>query len=192
MTRPVLFIGGIPTAGKSTLAVQLAAECDGVVIHLDNWREELRNDPALAGWVDFFWNQDEAAYWRDANPDDEWRHMVDQQEALWPSLSARLKQAIYAKPTIVEGVSILPHFIATDFPGVPGLFLLGESLEDTLKRNRERPRWSQDPAHQEYEARAFFEWEGPRLQAEADAYGYPAFRSQVQALEEARRFLTGG
>ena len=77
------FISGIPASGKSYLVAKIAKAIGILHIEIDEWQEEMKNDPELKKWVNFFWDQDEAEYWRTTNCDKQWENLNNQPEALW-------------------------------------------------------------------------------------------------------------
>jgi len=135
------FITGIPTAGKSHLAKKISESLGMSFIKIDDWRDELQRDPILKEWVDFFRNKNEEEYWQITSPDQEWEDLRNQSEALWPAILKKIKETQYLdRPTIFEGVNILPHLAHRDLD-FPGIVMLGDSFEVVLERNKQEPRW---------------------------------------------------
>lgn len=182
-----VFISGIPTAGKSYLATQIGDEFDVHVEKLDDFREEMKNDPELEPWVNYYWNKDPRKY---AQKDCQlqWDDLVAQSEAFWPATKAYMEQKMQEHDAIVfESVNLLPH-LAIDL-SFSGVYLLGESLEQTIDRNKREPRWSKEEDIQEREARHFYLCEGPRYKHEAEKYGFLTFVSPDEAKVELIRLL---
>ncbi|MDP1629613.1 MAG: hypothetical protein Q8L57_03265, partial [bacterium] len=71
------FISGIPASGKSYLAGKVAKSTGALHFEIDDWREKFRKDKN-ADWVDFFWNKNEAEYWRDTSCKEHWNNVVKQ------------------------------------------------------------------------------------------------------------------
>ncbi len=163
-----LFITGIPTSGKSYLAEKLAETVGGIVIYLDDLRENLSQDEKYRAWVNFYLDQDEKTYLTSTSSDDQWENLKKQSEAIWPA--------------IFECVNILPHLARRDL-NFPGVVLVGKTLEETLRRNKEDPRWGKTEELQELEANMFFMVERPRYKAEGEKYGYPVFESADEAYD---------
>lgn len=187
-----LFITGIPTAGKSFLAQQLAKETGGLAVCLDDLRSVLASDERYRAWVRFYADQDERAYYADHDADERWHDLVAQSEALWPAFLQAI--ALYRNmtvPVIFESVNLLPHLLRRDFPDDPGLALVGTTYEAVFERNCQAPRWGMTAELQALEAHEFFDDERPRYIAEAKKYGYPVFESSDAALPTARKFISG-
>lgn len=177
------FIGGIPASGKSYLAEKVAKAIGAIHVDIDEWREEMKNDPKLKQWVDFFWNKDEEEYWRVTSCEKHWENLKRQSEALWPAIMKKIAIIIKSqKPAIFEGVNILPH-LAKDL-GFPGIFLLGESFQAIFKRNKKDPRWGQTEKLQKKESEIFYKCEGPMYKKESRKYGFKTFRSPIEAGKE--------
>ena len=89
---------------------------------------------------------------------------------------------------IFEGVNILPHLARKDL-NFEGIFLLGESFEKILQRNKQDPRWGQTQELQTKEAQAFYNCERPKYKQEAEKYGFKTFTNPEQAEEELLRLI---
>lgn len=178
-----LFITGIPTAGKSYLGKKLAEITGGLHLNLDDLREGLVNDERYKKWVNFYLDQDEYAYLTQTSPEKQWQDLINQSEALWPAFLAEIeKHQNDSRLVIFESVNILPHLAKRDLK-FPGIVLVGESLEETLNRNIESPRWGDTLELQKLEAKSFFNIERPYYKAEAEKYNYPVFEKADRALE---------
>ncbi len=133
------FVSGIPASGKSYLVRRVAGATGALHIEVDDWREKFRKDKLVA-WVDFFWNKDEAEYWKNTDCEKHWKSIVKQSEALWPEIVSKIRGVIkLGKPAIFEGVNILPHLAYRDLD-FNGIVLLGESFDTILERNKQDPR----------------------------------------------------
>ncbi len=178
-----LFITGIPTSGKSYLARILAEKIDGVVVLLDDLREDLAKDNRYKKWTDFYWNKDEKEYLTKTPANEQWNNLVAQSEGLWPAFLEKINNYIAeTRPVIFECVNILPHIAKRDID-FPGIVLIGYSLEETFERNKKDPRWGKTKELQELEAKAFFSIERPRYKSEAEKYGYIVFEKADDAIE---------
>lgn len=184
-----IFIGGIPASGKSYLARKLCDETGAFYFSIDNLREEMSKDPKLEYWTNFYWNLNEDDYYKTTSCEGQWRNLVNQSEAFWPRILAEINKIKEShKSAIFEGVNILPHLAKKNL-GFPGIFLLGESVEQIFERNKLSPRWGQTESLQRIEAEAFFKCEGKMYQQEAEKYGYKTFRDSRLAEDEIRRLL---
>ncbi len=182
-----LFITGIPAAGKSYLAKKIAKATDAAHFDIDEWREDMRKDPELDKWVQFFWNKDEEKYWDQTSCLEHWQNLKNQSEAIWPAIVARINDVKKsAQSAIFEGVNILPHLAAKDLD-FSGVCLIGESEEVIFERNKKAPRWGNTEALQRKEAKIFFNCEGPIYKKEAEKYGIKVFSLVGEAEEELMR-----
>ena len=183
------FISGIPASGKSYLAAKIAKAIGILHVEIDEWQEEMKNDPELKKWVNFFWDQDEAEYWRTTNCDKQWENLKNQSEALWSATLKRIKDIQNSgKPAIFEGVNILPHLASQDLD-FEGIILLGESFEKILERNEQNPLWGQTKELQRMEAEAHYNCERLKYKAEAEKYGFKIFADPKKAEEELLKIM---
>ena len=135
MTMSRLFITGIPTSGKSYLAKKLARQNGGIVVSLDDLREKLAQDQKYKRWTNFYLNKNELEYLTKTSPKEQWKNLVAQSEGLWSAFMAEIeKYQKESKLVIFESVNILPH-LAYKYLNFTGLVLVGQSFDETLKRN---------------------------------------------------------
>ena len=185
-----LFVTGIPTAGKSSLAKKLAEEVGGICVSVDDIREELSEDERYKRWVNFFLDQDEKNYYTTTTYDEQWKNLVAQCEGLWPAIVTELVQYEGEdRPVIFEGVNLLPHLAHRDLQ-IPGIVIIGRSLEEIFVRNKREPRWGVTEELQKLEADAFFNGERPHYREDAHRYGYPVFETSEEAWATAIKILT--
>lgn len=190
MDKKRLFITGIPTAGKSYLAKKLAKEIGGTCVSIDDVREELSTDDRYKKWVNYYLDQDEKTYYTTSTYDEQWKNLVNQSESLWPGILDKISQySNENRPIIFEGVNILPHLAHRDLK-IPGIVIIGQSLEETFERNKKEPRWGNTEELQKLEADAFFNGERLHYKKEAEIYGYPIFETAEEAWVTAIKILT--
>jgi hypothetical protein len=189
MNKKRLFITGIPTAGKSYLAKKLAEEVGGVCVSVDDMREGLSKDERYKKWINYYLDQDEKIYYTTTTYDEQWKNLVAQSEGFWPGILAGLAQYTDEdKPVIFEGVNILPHLAHRDLQ-IPGIAIIGRSLEETFERNKKEPRWGATEELQKLEADAFFNGERPHCKDDAEKFGYPVFETPDEAWATAIQIL---
>jgi len=179
-----LFITGIPTAGKSTLAKMLAEKTGARVGDGDAARYALKDDPRYAAAVNFYLDQDEARYYATTTPEQRWANLVRQSETVWPGLREWIEReggAAGDAPVVFEGVNLLPDLVARDFPGTPTCVIVSGSREEVAARLAAKPRWG-ELEMQAHEAAEFFLEQVPRYHAEAGRHGFPVFESADAAL----------
>lgn len=184
-----VFIGGTPAAGKSYLAKKISEQIRVLHLDLDTLREKMAQDRKLAYWVNFFLNQDEEKYLKEISCEEHWKNLVQQSEAFWPTILKKIKGVMeFNKSAIFEGVNILPNLAKRDLD-FPGIFLLGESVEQIFERNMKNPRWGQTEQLQKLEAELFFNCDRPKYKEEAEKYGYKTFDNSDEAEEEMLKLL---
>ncbi|MDB4991910.1 MAG: hypothetical protein JWL75_155 [Parcubacteria group bacterium] len=184
-----LCITGMPTAGKSTLARRLIDTLRGTAIHLDDFREELRTDERYAKWAKFYLDQDLETYYTTTTPEDEWKNLVAQSEAIWPAFLEYMDS--FAEETglvVFDCVNLLPHLVTADTE-FPCIVLIGTSYEETLERNKKDPRWGSTEKELELNTKSFFYVERPRYLEEAKKYNCPVFETSDQAYPTALELL---
>src|SRR3989344_2845846 len=70
------FISGIPASGKSHLASKIAKEIGIQHFTIDDWWKEMKDDPKLKKWVDFFWNKAKEKYGSTTNCEKQWENIL--------------------------------------------------------------------------------------------------------------------
>jgi len=184
-----LCITGMPTAGKSTLTRKLAEETGGIGLFLDDFREELASDERYRKWVNFYIDQDLEIYYTTTDPEDQWRNLTTQSEALWPAFLEMMDSyAEETRPVIFECVNLLPHLVTRDTP-FPCVVLIGRTYEETLERNRKEPRWGSTERELELNSRSFFYVERPKYLDEGKKSNCPVFETPDEAYETALGLL---
>ncbi len=183
---PRICITGIPTAGKSTLAQNIADETNGIVLATDVIRKELVTNPIYEPWVNFYREKDPYEYYTNTNPKEQWKTLYDQSVNIWPGILEVINHyKDEQKLVIVEGVSALPELIHRDL-GWPCLVLVNNSLEETHRRNKIKPRWGiKDPETLLLNSKGFYSIEGPEYIKQAKEFGYPVFDNN----EAARKYI---
>jgi len=183
------FIGGIPAAGKSYLAEKLSGELKISHHNIDEWREELASNPEIEPWVNFYWNKDEKGYYAKTSCEEQWKNLTKQSEVFWPVLKKKMLEIVTSKqPAIFECVNILPH-LAKELP-FSGVYLLGNTFEEILERNKREPRWGNTEELQRMEAESFFYCERKWYKKEAEHFGFKTFTNSEDAEKELRSLLT--
>lgn len=183
------FISGIPTAGKSYLARNVARKTNAIHVEVDTFKAKMRKNQNLREWVDFFWNKNEAEYWRTVTPQKHWHNLVKQSEAFWPTILEEIHRIQKdGRSAIFEGVNILPHLAYQDLD-FPGIVLLGESEQTVLDRCKKSPRWGKTDKLQKKEAKWYFIHEGEMYRKEGNKYGYKVFTNISEAELELTRLM---
>lgn len=184
-----VFISGIPASGKSFLAKKIAEKTNSFHLDIDTLRSEMAKDTKLEPWVSFYWNKDERKYLTETSCEEKWSNLVKQSEAFWPFIVKKIEEIKSIHDlAIFETVNILPHLAFKDLD-FPGIFLLGESLEQIHERIKMSPRWGNTKELQKLEAETFFNCERENYKKEAEKYGFKAFTNSGVAEEELSRLL---
>lgn len=184
-----IFITGIPTSGKSFLAKKLADIVGGEVVSTDKMREEMSKDSRYKKWVDFYLDKDEKEYYTTTSPEEQWKNLVDQSEAMWPYILNKILSYESDKPVIFEGVNILPH-LAKKYLPFEGVVLIGKSKEDIFDRVKKDHRWGNTEELWTLETNSFFEVERPKYKEEALKYDYQVFETSDDALLFCNKLLS--
>ncbi|MDP2683880.1 MAG: hypothetical protein Q8P20_02375 [bacterium] len=181
-----VFVSGPPTAGKSHLVNEFITQSDYDILHikLDDLREDLKNDPNMNKWVNFFRNLDPTKYWQKNTPEDHIKNIIMQARALWPEILIKMKQKMHSdKQIIFEGVSVIPE-LASKFLDFPGFYLVPTDVETIYNRLLAHSRWGKTNDLKRKEAIAFYE-EGKKLFGDnAREYGYKVFTDSDEAALE--------
>lgn len=183
-----VFISGIPTAGKSYLAIKLARITGLPHVDLDTFRKGMKKDSKLEKWVNFYQKQDPYNYYIRTSCEKQWKNLKKQSEALWPTLHGEIKSQSKKGPAIFDGVNLLPHLVKADLK-FKGIYLLGKSYKTTLTRLKEKPRWGKTLKSQKAQTKSFIECENKWYKNEADKYGYKSFNSSTKAEKELLRMI---
>lgn len=184
-----IFIGGVPASGKTYLAKKVAEQTGAFHFDLDTLRKEMTNNPKLKYWVDFFFNLDEEKYLKETSCEKHWENLVKQSEAFWPTILKKVNEIKKShESAIFEGVNILPHLAKKTFD-FPGIFLLGESFNQILERNKKNPRWGRTEELQEKESELFFNCDRQKYKEEAEKYRYKTFDNFIAAEQEMLKLL---
>ncbi|MGB0886270.1 MAG: hypothetical protein ACPGR5_07575 [Chitinophagales bacterium] len=183
-----IFITGIPTAGKTFLANKIAKKTGSIHIKIDDLRKEMIEQKSLKTYVNFFLNKNEKEYWENITPEKHWQNIIEQSEAFWPFILAKIKEyKNLEKAIIIEGVNLLPHLVKD--LNISGIVLLGESEESTFSRLKANPRWGNSEELLSEEAKWFYNIEGEKYKKEAEKYNFKCFKKKELAENEITKML---
>jgi 2-phosphoglycerate kinase len=123
-SRTIILVGGMPTAGKSTIAQGLSGQLSLPWISTDHVRIIMREVVNRSEYPRLFNPKD---YLENMAPHEIVQLKIDQAETIWLAVK-RLIQDDYTwrKGFIVEGVNILPRLVHRDFqsdPHIKAVFL---------------------------------------------------------------------
>lgn len=118
MKKQIILVGGMPTAGKSTIAKNLSEHLSlpwistdqiGIMMRAVATRE---NHPELFTWEDY----DGFEYLNQFTSDEIADNEFAKGEAVWPGVRKLIKEDhSWKNGFIIEGDDVLPHLVAKDF-----------------------------------------------------------------------------
>lgn len=179
--KQVILIGGAPTTGKSTVAKFLSEKLGIPCISTDDVREQMREklDPAKNPAL-FKAAQYSAEEFLNTFTAQEIVNIEREEgEVVWNEIRKTIDRSEEdGESIIIEGVAVLPHLVARDFPAVEyvrSLFLVDNDLDRIRKVVFSRGLWddahtySDDVKEKEVEwAAVFNSW----LESEAKKFGF--------------------
>jgi 2-phosphoglycerate kinase len=118
MTKQIILIGGMPTAGKSTLAENLSKHLNLPWISSDQIGQVMRGVASKEQYPTLFtWeNYDGFQYLNKYTADEIANNEFAKGEAVWPGVRKLIKEDYtWNDGFIIEGDDILPHLVAQDF-----------------------------------------------------------------------------
>jgi len=181
MNRKIILIGGMPTAGKSTIARALADHFGIPWISTDQIREIMTVAtspglrPSLFEAVDYTAEQFLEKY----SPEEIAQLEYRQGEDVWDGIKCIINDWTWTKGCVIEGVSILPKMIAAEFKNEADFhaFFISDTDGDRLRDavyNRglfaEADKYSDDVKDKEIEWVRIFD---NIIRREAEEHGYP-------------------
>ncbi len=172
----VILVGGMPTAGKSTLAATLSDHLNlpwistdqiGIVLRAVASRE---THPDLFRWEDYREQQS----FRGLTADRIVANELAKSEDSWLGVRKLIQEDYtWDDGAVIEGVDILPHRVARDFPDsdvVRAVFIGDEDPGRVRAAVRERDAFTFWDEEKEVEWVLKF---GQRVRSEAEQYGFP-------------------
>ncbi len=136
----VIFLGGAPMVGKTTVARIIASRLQYGCISSDDIGAGIAamTDSTSHSAFHYMKGRDFREYYITSSKDDLIRDINKQHEALWPALLTLFRNhSTWDTPTLIEGWALRPSYVSQLSGDISGLFLLSD---DTLLE--ERPRSS--------------------------------------------------
>ena len=119
MSKQIILVGGMPAAGKSTVAENLSKQLNLPWISTDQIGQIMREvatremHPELFTWEDY----DVMNYLNEYSADQIADNEFAKAESVWPGVRKFVKDDYtWHNGFIIEGDDILPHLVARDFP----------------------------------------------------------------------------
>lgn len=190
MSRRVVLIGGAPTVGKSTVAQMVARELDLPWISTDQIRETMRLVASRNEYPTLFDPEGYTAerFLNEFPPEQIVEMEMKQAEPVWRGVRQFIDDTYtWSNGVVVEGVSILPHLIATDYgeaDWVKPIFLFDTDEERMRKVIYERGLWDDAKTYTDEVKEKEVVWAtlfGRTLEAEVRECGYPWVEVMKQA-----------
>lgn len=125
----VMFIGGAPMVGKTTIASIIASRLQYSTISTDDVGAAITAVTESASHPAFHYmgNQDYREYYIASNKDELIRDINNQHEALWPGLLALFQiHSTWGTAAIIEGWALRPSYVAQLCGDISGMFLLSD------------------------------------------------------------------
>jgi len=146
----VIYIGGTPMVGKSTVARLIASRLQYGCISTDDLGAAIAAVTKATTHPEFHYmgEQDYRDYYAANSAEKLIRDIDDQHQALWPALQTLFQNhSSWGTPIIIEGWALRPDYVSELGGDIAGLFLLAE---DALIENRVRSsRFSENANHRE-------------------------------------------
>lgn len=120
----IYLIGGAPTTGKSTVAAQLAAHLVVPWISTDQIRTIMQSiaDPQQFPHLFSSVGVDAESFLTTYSAQEIAEMEVQQSEIVWQGVQKFIRDAYpWENSFIIEGIAILPHLVARDFPHTPDI-----------------------------------------------------------------------
>jgi 2-phosphoglycerate kinase len=144
----VIFIGGAPMIGKTTVAREIACRLQYDCISTDDIGAAIASvtNPASHPAFHYMGNRDFREYYIASQPNDLIRDINRQHEALWPALLSLFQNhSTWASAAIIEGWALRPEYVARLSGDISGLFLLADAaLIEARIRSSEFSRGASD------------------------------------------------
>lgn len=119
MSKQIILVGGMPTAGKSTIAENLSRHLNLPWISTDQIGMIMRavaskkQYPTLFTWEDY----DGVQFLNEFTSDEIADREFAKSEAVWLGVRKLVKEGdSWSNGFIIEGADVLPHLVAKDFP----------------------------------------------------------------------------
>lgn len=182
MSKNIYLIGGMPTAGKSTIAQSMSDHFHIPWISTDQIREVMRIVADRNQYPKLFTPEGYSAerFLTEYDAQQIVDMELEQGEATWPGVSKLIRDD-YTWPQgfVIEGVGILPHLIARDCNGNPNVkpVFIGDENEDRVRKVvYTRGLWDDAKTYSDDVKEREVEWAilfSKMLKQEAEKHGYP-------------------
>jgi 2-phosphoglycerate kinase len=136
----VIFMGGAPMIGKTTIAREIACRLQYDRISTDDIGAAIASvtKPASHPAFHYMGDRDFREYYITSHPNDLIRDLNLQHEALWPALLSLFRNhSTWSSAAIIEGWALRPEYVARLSGDISGLFLLADAalIEARIRSN---------------------------------------------------------
>lgn len=177
----IIFIGGAPTAGKSTIARELSKYLGIPWISTDQIRDVMKLVARRVDHPDLFTPEgyDAERFLTEFSAEQIAAMEREGADAVWPGIKSLIDDGSWAEGCIIEGVDIAPSLIARDFkdnPHVKSVFLVDEDADRIRDIVFTRGVWDVANSYPDSVKEKEIEWVkifSRKIQIEARQYGYP-------------------
>lgn len=181
MKNNVIFIGGAPTTGKSTVAKDLSKHLGIPWISTDQIREVVRTFSDRNTNPKLFTPEGYTAerFLTEFSAEEIVKMEMEQGDAVWSGVMTFIENSYPWKDFIIEGVGVLPHLIAKDFSNdehVKAVFLVDEDTDRIRNVVFTRGLWDDAHTYSDDVKEKEVEWAllfSHKLKVEIEKYGYP-------------------
>lgn len=182
MSRKIIFIGGMPTAGKSTIAEAVSKELNLPWISTDQIRDTLRGVVKRSELPKLFNPEgfDGEKFLTHFSATEIAQMEFSQSEAVWPGIKAFIdSDYTWVNGLIIEGVNILPKLVHKDFAdmkNVKAIFVNDNNKDRIHATIHRRGLWDAADKYPDYVKEKEIEWVlefSKILKQQAYKFNYP-------------------
>lgn len=136
----VIYIGGAPMVGKTTIARTIATQLDYSYISTDDICTAIASvtTPESHSAFHYMSAKDYREYYIQSSQDKLIEEINNQHEALWPALKTLMQNHLsWGEPLVIEGWGIRPSYVFELSGNVGGLFLISSDklLEERVNKS---------------------------------------------------------
>jgi len=180
MEGTIIFIGGGPTVGKTTVAKLLSKRLNIPWISTDMVRELMLGTVRKEDYKNLFKFKGFTAekYLNTFSVEEIIQDQNDESEDVWKGIKALIEESYPWKSFIVEGVAILPYLVKKDFgerKNIKTIFLVDEDADKIKDVVWKRGLWDAAKTYPDNLKAKEVEWAqafSKKLKKEAEKYGY--------------------
>lgn len=199
----IILIGGSPTAGKSYTARKISEELKLPWISTDTIREQMREIVRKEDYPNLFLHEDDSSdqaveFLNNNSADQIVEHHNKENESVWKGVVGLIDGDYVWEDFIVEGVAILPKFIANQNwdskKDIKVIFLIDEDKERVRKTIFTRGLWNKAENYPDDVKEKEVEWVfafNDYIKQEAEKYNLPVVKigNRKDYVEEIKKII---